>query len=243
MSAFSNGRAAPLQPDALHAGNAHTAEPFLSSPTSRQRTQVAAASETVARTSVRRAPSRHQGDPVRRRAGFFLKLILCRSKRRPTELLPTFNCFLVIRRTQTSSSVRSGSAATRSSSHCLCGSSGERQCPVPGSVSTLPVVVQRSIQRIAVDAPRLSSRAASRALSPDATSQRLAPANPSNNPSPSRPPPLPTKDPNLICAPEGIPLWPFRFTSPGKCSSKRGPSTSAIFILSPSSNSILTYVN
>src|SRR5262249_61289610 len=40
---------------------------------------------------------------------------------------------------------------------------------VPGLASTLPVVVQRSIQRIAVEAPILRSRAASRALSPAST--------------------------------------------------------------------------
>src|SRR5664279_6254374 len=68
-----------------------------------------------------------------------------------------------------SSSVRSGSAAIRSSSHCSCLFSGERQWPVPGLASTLPVVVQRSIQRIAVEAPTLSRRAASRALSPAST--------------------------------------------------------------------------
>jgi len=51
----------------------------------------------------------------------------------------------------------------------LCFSSGERLWPVPGLASTLPVVVQRSIQRIAVEAPTLSRRAASRALSPVST--------------------------------------------------------------------------
>jgi hypothetical protein len=40
---------------------------------------------------------------------------------------------------------------------------------VPGFASTLPVFVQRSIQRIAVEAPILSNRAASRALSPSWT--------------------------------------------------------------------------
>ena len=56
-------------------------------------------------------------------------------------------------RKRMSSSVRSGSAAIRSSSHCSCLFSGERLWPVPGLASTLPVVVQRSIQRIAVEAP------------------------------------------------------------------------------------------
>src|SRR4029079_9963660 len=68
-----------------------------------------------------------------------------------------------------SSSVRSGSAAIRLSSHCSCLFSGDRLWPVPGLASTLPVVVQRSIQRIAVEAPTLSKRAASRALSPSST--------------------------------------------------------------------------
>src|SRR5262247_4164320 len=79
-------------------------------------------------------------------------------------------CFFSERnRPRISFSVRSGSLATRSSSHCLCLSIGERLWPVPGLASTLPVVVQRSIQRIAVEAPILKSRAASRALSPAST--------------------------------------------------------------------------
>jgi hypothetical protein len=39
----------------------------------------------------------------------------------------------------------------------------------PGFASTAAVVLQRSIQRIAVEAPTLSRRAASRALSPHST--------------------------------------------------------------------------
>ena len=52
-----------------------------------------------------------------------------------------------------SSSVRSGSTGTRKSSHCSCLFSGERLWPVLGLASTSPVVVQRSTQRIAVEAP------------------------------------------------------------------------------------------
>jgi hypothetical protein len=58
-------------------------------------------------------------------------------------------CFLSERRrTRISSSVRSGSAATNSISHCLCSSNGERLCLVPGLASTFPVSLQRSIHRI-----------------------------------------------------------------------------------------------
>ena len=49
-------------------------------------------------------------------------------------------------------------------------SSGDRLWPVPSNAATLPVVVQRSIQRIAVEAPRPSIRAASRLLSPSSIS-------------------------------------------------------------------------
>ena len=79
-------------------------------------------------------------------------------------------CFFSERsRVGISFSVRSGCLATRSSSHYLCLSSGERLWPVPGLASTLHVVVKRSIQRIAVEAPILRSHAASRALSPAST--------------------------------------------------------------------------
>jgi hypothetical protein len=45
----------------------------------------------------------------------------------------------------------------------------ERQWPVPGFAATLPVVCQRSIQRIVVEAARSRRRATSRRLSPPST--------------------------------------------------------------------------
>src|SRR5262249_11167099 len=83
--------------------------------------------------------------------------------------MPTFSFFSRARRARISFSVKSGSAALSSSSHCSCFFSRERSWPVRGMASTLPVVVQRLIQRIAVEAPRSSTRAASRALSPLST--------------------------------------------------------------------------
>src|SRR5262249_29123927 len=83
--------------------------------------------------------------------------------------MPTFSFFSRARRARISFSVKSGSAALSSTSHCSCFFSRQRSWPVRGMASTLPVVVQRLIQRIAVEAPRSSTRAASRALSPLST--------------------------------------------------------------------------
>jgi hypothetical protein len=56
--------------------------------------------------------------------------------------MPTFCFFSRARRTRISIRVKSGSAATRSSSHCSCFLSGERLWPVPGFSSTVPVFRQ-----------------------------------------------------------------------------------------------------
>src|SRR6202007_816512 len=110
-------------------------------------------------------------------------------------------------------SARAGSAAPRSSSHWRCASSGERLWPVPGNAATLPVVVQRSIQRIAVEAPRPSPRAASRLLSPSSTSATARALRSFEYPfAIARPRHCCQSHPNLICALLGTPLL-FRFTS------------------------------
>src|SRR5215475_14071653 len=116
-------------------------------------------------------------------------------------------CFLSERsRVRFSFSVRSGSLETRSSSHCLWLSSGERLWPVPGLASTLPVVVQRSIQRIAVEAPILRSRAASRALSPDSTIANTRTLGSLEYPFAIAGPRFCHREhTNLICEPKGIP--------------------------------------
>src|SRR5215472_2479498 len=120
--------------------------------------------------------------------------------------MPAF-CFLSERRrTRISSSVRSGSAAINSISHCLCCSNGERLCPVPGLASTFPVFLQRFTHRIVVEAPRLRMRAASRALSPDSTSSTARTLRSLEYPfAIACPRMLPQETPNLICGSEGIP--------------------------------------
>jgi hypothetical protein len=68
------------------------------------------------------------------------------------------------------------------------------------------VLVQRSIQRIAVDAPMLSRRAASRALSPASTIETARALRSFEYPCAiACPQPLPSEQPNLICAPKEIP--------------------------------------
>src|SRR6185312_4823721 len=94
-----------------------------------------------------------------------------------------------------------------------CASSGERLWPVPGNAATLPVVVQRSIQRIAVEAPRPSTRAASRLLSPSSTSATARALRSFEYPlAIARPRRCSQSNSNLICALLGTPLL-FRFTS------------------------------
>ena len=86
-----------------------------------------------------------------------------------TELMATASFFSPRSRFRISSSVRSGCFATKSSSHRSYALSGERLCPVPGFAATLPVLVHRSSQRTVVEGARLSTRAASRRLSPSST--------------------------------------------------------------------------
>src|SRR5450432_1568116 len=62
-----------------------------------------------------------------------------------------------------------GDVVTLIESPDLCASSGERLWPVPGFAATLPVLVHRSSQRIAVEAPISNRRAVSRLLSPAST--------------------------------------------------------------------------
>ena len=107
-----------------------------------------------------------------------------------------------------SSSVRSGSAEIRSSNHCSCLFSGERLWPVPGLASTLPVVVQRSIHRIAVEAPTLRRRAASRALSPSSTIETTRSRRSFEYPLAILHPAVVVGAPNLICGPRGTPYNP-----------------------------------
>jgi hypothetical protein len=57
--------------------------------------------------------------------------------------------------------------------------------PVPGFASTLPDIVQRSVQRIAVEAPILSTRATSRALSPSSAIETARTRRPLEYPLPS----------------------------------------------------------
>src|SRR5262249_15149175 len=77
---------------------------------------------------------------------------------------------------------------------------------VPGFSSTLPVLVQRSTQRIAVEAPILSRRAASRALSPSITIEITRALRSFEYPLAIVPPRRCRRsNPNLICTPEGIP--------------------------------------
>src|SRR5262249_6953787 len=124
------------------------------------------------------------------------------------ELIAAFIFFLERSRARISSSVRSGSSAIRSSSHCSCRLSGERQWPVPGFSSTLPVLVQRSTQRIAVEAPILSRRAASRALSPSITIEITRALRSFEYPLAIVPPARCRRsNPNLICTPAGIPCY------------------------------------
>ena len=72
---------------------------------------------------------------------------------------------------------------------------------------------QRSIQRIAVEAPRPSTRAASRLLSPSSTSTTARALRSFEYPFAIAPPRRCCQsNPNLICASLGTPLL-FRFTS------------------------------
>ena len=84
---------------------------------------------------------------ARPRAGFFLKLILCRSKNRHTALrLPAIRR---LRITATiSSSVKSGCSAISRSKTAACASSGEMLPPL-GLAAMLPVSFKRCIHLIA----------------------------------------------------------------------------------------------
>src|ERR1700685_4234801 len=123
----------------------------------------------------------------------------------PDRAPPVLSFYSQASRARISSSVRSGSAATRSSSHRLCVSSGERLWPVPGFAATLPVFVQRSNQRIAVETPISSRRAVSRLLSPASTIPTTRARRSFEYPFAIVPPPLSTQNPNLICARDPTP--------------------------------------
>ena len=98
-------------------------------------------------------------------------------------------------------------------------SSARNAVAEPGLASTVPVIIRRLIQRIAVEAP-MSALALPPARSRlPRTSRPPAPSEFLRVSLRHRPPPhLSPEEQNLICPPEGIPLI-FRFTSDGKRSS------------------------
>ena len=98
-------------------------------------------------------------------AGFFLKLILCRSKKRHTALrLPGIRRLRIA--ATISSSVKSGWSAINASKKSACASSGERLPPL-GLGAMLPVSCRRCIHLIAELGLTSNHSAASRRDAPE----------------------------------------------------------------------------
>ena len=117
---------------------------------------------------------RRRAEPALRRAGFFLKVMSCRMKKRDKALrLPTIRRLRIA--ATASSNVRSGCSAISANNQLACSSKGETLPPL-GFAAELPSSRQRRSQLITVLGLTSKSPATSCREAPPSTSLSLDPA-------------------------------------------------------------------
>ena len=147
--------------------SAHEAVPCWSKSRFRRETPVGLGQTCLALSSNVAAPAPHRPVLALPPAGFFLRLILCRRKKRHTALrLPPIRRLCMA--TTISSSVRSGCRAISANKKVACASSGETLPPL-GLGAMLPVACRRCIHLIAELGLTSNQSAASRRDAPDST--------------------------------------------------------------------------
>jgi hypothetical protein len=167
--------AAPDRSGVRHTGNGRSAEPSWYWRRSRRRTQGAQDQTCPVLASNAGAPAPHPPALAPLRAGFFLKVILRRPKKRHTAVrLPGILCLRIVK--TTSSSVRSDCFSIRSSRKSACFSKGE-MLPPRGLAAQRPVSRKHLTQIMAVLAVTSNSSAASRREAPPSTAPHACPQN------------------------------------------------------------------